>query len=107
MYESFLKKRQRSYKVLRILGPIFLVGSFGLLLTLWFLFPEFTNPPEVHHALKNGTLDASQLTKLAALAPICSLLVLLLLFLGSLSLVALNDLEKKYLNIIKDLQKKA
>ena len=105
MYESFLKKRQRSYKILRILGPIFLVGSFGLLLSLWFLFPEFINPPQVHQAIKNETLSSSQLTKLAALAPICALLTLLLLFLGSLSLVALNDLEKKYLNIIKDLQK--
>ena len=106
MYESFLKKRQRSYKILRILSPIFLVSSFGLLLSLWFLFPEFINPPQVHQALKNGTLDSSHLTKLAALAPICTLLLLLLLFLGSISLVALNDLEKKYLRIIKDLQKK-
>jgi hypothetical protein len=106
MYESFLKKRQKSYKVLRIISPILLVCSFGLLLTLWFLHPELVNPPQVHHALKTKAMDPSQLVKLAGLAPISSLLLLLMLFLGSICLVAINDLEKKYLNIIKDLQKK-
>ena len=106
MYESFLKRRQKSYKVLRIISPIFLVCSFGLLLSLWFLFPELINPPQVHHALKTETMEPSQLVKLAGLAPISSLLLLLILFLGSICLVAINDLEKKYLNIIKDLQKK-
>jgi hypothetical protein len=103
---DFLVKRSKLVKSWQVVGPTALLMIFILVLYLYLKTPMMINPFEVLAKIQKGLIEQSTLEFMAVILPLmvittCFLLVILVIVMNSAI-----DNEKKYIEMIDDLQKK-
>ena len=101
---NFLEKRRQLLKVWTYAGPSMLLLIIVLVVFLKINTPWLIDPFEVISRLEEGSVETSSLEMMAVLLPVMSCLVCFLLaaFVFLMYLVFTN--EKKYLEILNQLQ---
>lgn len=102
---KFLSKRKRLMKSWRLVGPLCLLAILGFLVWFYIRYPLLVNPFKVAASLKSGVLEVTTLSLMAIMSPIMFLVCFGLLIIMVLLMFVSFSNEKKYLEIINNLQK--
>jgi hypothetical protein len=102
---AFIKKRSFFVRWWNVVGSIMLFVLGGMAVWLFVRVPNFINPLHVIEQLKAGTLQQSTLVVMAGMLPIVVLGLLLVCCAVIGFSFAFFSNERRYLRIIKDMQK--